>query len=87
MSKIYSITLYSLAETILSSYGARLLRAVGEPDQHEPPRVLFRPDAWQVELLDLVDRHESALVCAPTSSGWLSVFVRVCGELYVFTAV
>jgi superfamily II RNA helicase len=32
-------------------------------------RVKFEPDGWQVELLDIVDRYESAIVCAPTSSG------------------
>ena len=32
-------------------------------------RVRFRPDPWQVELLDAVDEGHSALVTAPTSSG------------------
>ena len=33
------------------------------------PRVKFKPDYWQVELLNAVDLSESALVCCPTSSG------------------
>lgn len=33
------------------------------------PRVIFKPDAWQAQLLDIVDARESALVCAPTASG------------------
>jgi superfamily II RNA helicase len=73
-----------LAELVLSDFGARLLRAEGEPDKHEPPRVLFKPDPWQLELLDLVDRNESALICAPTSSGmWCVASCVVCCMLYL----
>ncbi|CAG8494204.1 5636_t:CDS:2, partial [Ambispora leptoticha] len=36
----------------------------------DDPRVkTFRPDSWQVEVLNIIDRKESALVCCPTSSG------------------
>jgi len=35
----------------------------------DDPRVQFKPDAWQVRLLDIVDSGNSALVVAPTASG------------------
>jgi hypothetical protein len=38
-------------------------------DSQEDPRVQFRPDRWQVRVLDLLDRKSSLLVVAPTSSG------------------
>lgn len=56
----------SVARFQLDEGGAEMPRSVGSRDD---PRTSFRPDAWQAELLDIVDRRESALVVAPTSSG------------------
>ncbi|KAJ3042307.1 hypothetical protein HDV00_007674 [Rhizophlyctis rosea] len=33
------------------------------------PRVQFEPDLWQVKVLDILDKDESLIVCAPTSAG------------------
>ncbi|KAH8927575.1 P-loop containing nucleoside triphosphate hydrolase protein, partial [Atractiella rhizophila] len=50
----------------LRIFGEYMDRSVGgQPD----PRVTFQPDEWQREVLDRIDRHESMLVCAPTSAG------------------
>eukprot|EP01116_Phalansterium_solitarium_P024371 TRINITY_DN8917_c0_g1_i1.p1 TRINITY_DN8917_c0_g1~~TRINITY_DN8917_c0_g1_i1.p1 ORF type:complete len:1795 (-),score=782.65 TRINITY_DN8917_c0_g1_i1:248-5632(-) len=50
----------------LTHMGHLLARKVN-PNRDE--RVSFNPDDWQRLLLDAVDRNESAMVCAPTSSG------------------
>jgi hypothetical protein len=46
--------------------GDKLKRSV---NSRVDKRVKFMPDEWQVELLNVVDNDESALVCCPTSSG------------------
>lgn len=38
-------------------------------DAEEDPRVQFVPDGWQREVLDILDKNESVIVVAPTSSG------------------
>lgn len=38
-------------------------------DIRPDPRVPFRPEPWQRDLLDIVDKSESVLVVAPTSAG------------------
>lgn len=38
-------------------------------DSRPDSRVNFQPDKWQIDVLDLIDRRESALIVAPTSSG------------------
>ena len=51
------------------------LRYCGDKLQRGGPRVKdkrvksFVPDTWQVDVLDAIDRRESCVVCAPTSSG------------------
>lgn len=46
--------------------GDKLKRSTGSK---KDKRVLFEPDRWQIDLLDLVDANKSVVVSAPTSSG------------------
>ncbi|PHJ15357.1 dead deah box helicase domain-containing protein, partial [Cystoisospora suis] len=58
----------SEAHVQLRFMGGDFERTTGSRAKKDP-RVLFTPDYWQVHLLDLIDRYESAFVTAPTSSG------------------
>jgi len=49
----------------LTSAAASLARTVGKDDKRLP----FKPDLWQVKLLDAVDARRSCIVSAPTSAG------------------
>ncbi|KAG0418692.1 hypothetical protein EQH57_0686, partial [Dictyocoela roeselum] len=46
--------------------GDKLERTLESQDDH---RVLFKPDGWQIKLLDIVDQNKSAVISAPTSAG------------------
>lgn len=50
------------------------------------PRVGFKPDGWQKELIDVVDGNGSALVVAPTSAGKKILFFseNVFSEGHIF---
>eukprot|EP00741_Cyanophora_paradoxa_P015742 tig00020904_g15197.t2 len=48
-------------------FGGRYMKR--EVEARADGRVLFTPDRWQRDLLDIVDRGDSALVVAPTSAG------------------
>jgi hypothetical protein len=62
-----SIPSKSLAHFQLEHMGYLLPRP---PPKVKDPRITtFTPDEWQRTLLDVVDSRDSALVCAPTSSG------------------
>ena len=41
----------------------------GIPAAKDPRVASFVPDAWQRNVLDAIDRRESCVICAPTSSG------------------
>ena len=57
----------SEAEFQLRFCGDILQRGVPAP---KDPRVAsFVPDAWQRDVLDAIDKRESCVICAPTSSG------------------
>jgi superfamily II RNA helicase len=58
---------YSFLEFQLLFMG-HLLRT-GSKRNKPDPRVAFPPDQWQRDLLDIIDTRESAVICAPTSSG------------------
>jgi ATP-dependent RNA helicase DDX60 len=50
----------------LKHLGDYIKRSLNSQDD---PRVRFKPDKWQQDLLDIIDRRESVLVSCPTSSG------------------
>ena len=50
----------------LAHEGPYMERGMGS---EEDPRTEFKPDAWQRDVLDALDRHSSLLILAPTSSG------------------
>ncbi|EKX73259.1 DEAD/DEAH box helicase domain containing protein [Theileria equi strain WA] len=62
----FAIPVGKEAEFQLAYMGDLMERTLGSTTD---PRVLFKPDAWQRVLLDVVDARESALVVAPTSTG------------------
>lgn len=50
----------------LLHWGPFMDRSMGSQEDH---RVPFRPDAWQKEVLDELDKHTSLLLLVPTSGG------------------
>ncbi|KAF8601954.1 P-loop containing nucleoside triphosphate hydrolase protein [Ceratobasidium sp. AG-I] len=56
----------SPVEFQLKTYGVFMDRSMGGAAD---PRVAFKPDGWQRQVLDKIDRKESVLVVAPTSAG------------------
>ncbi|KAI5188829.1 ATP-dependent RNA helicase DDX60 [Nematocida minor] len=51
---------------LMQHAGDKLKRSL---NSQEDPRLLFKPDGWQFDLLEIVDANQSAVICAPTSSG------------------
>ncbi|KAI5190515.1 ATP-dependent RNA helicase DDX60 [Nematocida sp. AWRm77] len=51
---------------LMRSAGDKLKRTL---DSRPDSRLLFEPDRWQYDLLNIVEAEESAVICAPTSSG------------------
>ncbi|KAJ7238504.1 hypothetical protein B0H12DRAFT_92205 [Mycena haematopus] len=63
--KFMSITEHPI-EWQLRLFGEFMDRSM---DSAPDPRVSFKPDAWQREVLDCIDKRFSVLVIAPTSAG------------------
>ena len=53
-------------EFMLLHYGPYMVRNL---DSQSDSRVSFEPDAWQVKVLDEIDKNHSVFVVAPTSAG------------------
>ncbi|XP_053992997.1 uncharacterized protein LOC128884039 isoform X2 [Hylaeus volcanicus] len=62
----YSIPKKFENEIQMQFMGQHMTRSLGSVTD---VRVKFKPDSWQIRLLDTVDAYRSTLVCAPTGCG------------------